>query len=454
MRFSLLLAVVTAAALSACSANRALQPEQIRPLNNNTFFAQNRQVEGLRAALQASPDRPVQVMVLHGMIANEAEYSEELQRALAQRLGLREADDNDSDPLPVHRGYSFTPFYSYQPLGDQGLPLPVSTLRRTAWVDADAPAGAPERLVFHELLWAPLRDQVKQRFISCFESAALRDSPDCPSFSEVRPNTDSPALLNRMLKDQFMVNGFADATLVLGPVGDVLRDDVMLALCALAVDILRPLPGMVPPAQGDRCDLAAVAPTRELREQAAQALVDAKVFGITHSLGSFLILDAQHRFAEFPDEGGGVGSPDNDIVQETLLFLLFDDATVFMNANQVSLLLLARLSPEACERDDRSDAPCPNRLLRRLDPWERPMPMSVFQMSTYVAFNDTDDVLGFELPPFIAESGLNRYINVSVRNPGWSLPGLLKDPDAAHTAYERNPAILQAIVEGFEVQVR
>lgn len=448
MRFLTLLAVAMAAGLSACSANRALQPEQIRPLHYSTGYAQNRPVEGLRAALQASPDRPVQVMVLHGMIANEAPYSDKLQEALAQRLGLREA--TNSGPITVHRGYSFTPYYGREPFSDVEWPLPVSTLRRTAWVDADAPAGAPERLVFYELLWSPLRDEVKQRFIGCFETEALRDSADCESFSASRPNTDPPALLNRMLKDQFMVNGFADATLVVGPTGDVLRDDVMLALCALAVDILRPLPGMVPQAEGERCDLAQVAPTPELQQQAGSALSDAKVFGITHSLGSFLILDAQHRFAQARVEPDGVFGSGNDSVQELLLYWLFDDATIFMNANQVALLSLARLQPEDCVPDEGS-GPCPNRLLRRPDPWDGPPPMT--QMSTYVAFNDTDDVLGFELPPWLADTDTNRYINVSVSNPGWYLPGLLKDPAAAHTAQERNPAIVQAIAEGFEVPV-
>lgn len=449
MRVFRWLAVLAAAGLSACSTDQALRPEHIRPLHYSTGIAAGRPVEGLRAALQASRDRPVQVLALHGMIQHDAGYSAELQLALAQRLGLRRA--SDSGPVPVHRGYRFTPVYGAQPFDGVAGPLPGSTLRRTAWVDAGAPAGAPERLVFHELLWAPLRDRVKQRFIACFESAALRDSPDCAAFSASRPNTDPRALLNRLLKDQFTLGGFADATLVLGPIGDVLRDDVTLALCLLAVDILRPLPGMVPTAPGSRCELAAVAPTPALQQHAALALADAKVFGITHSLGSFLMLDAQHRFAQVRAEPGAVGRSESEVVQETLLFWLFDDATVFMNANQVALLSLARLSPAACQADSGS-GPCPNRLVRRPDPWDGPMPLA--QMSTYVAFNDTDDLLGFELPPFLADTDGNRYVNVSVRNPGWRLPGLLKDPAAAHTAQARNPAIVRAIAEGFGLPAR
>ena len=80
--------------------------------------------------------------------------------------------------------------------------------------------------------------------------------------------------------------------------------------------------------------------------------------------------------------------------------------------------------------------------------------MPLAQMSTYVAFNDTDDLLGFELPPFLADTDGNRYVNVSVRNPGWRLPGLLKDPAAAHTAQARTPAIVRANAEGFGLPAR
>lgn len=179
------------------------------------------------------------------------------------------------------------------------------------------------------------------------------------------------------------------------------------------------------------------------------ALADAKVFGITHSLGSFLMLDAQHRFAQARvQRPAAAGLASADEVQESLLFWLFDDATVFMNANQVSLLSLALLSPAGCQPSSGS-GPCSNRLLRRPEPWDQPSPLA--QMSTYVAFNDTDDLLGFELPPFLADTDGNRYVNVSVRNPGWRLPWLLKDPSAAHTAQARNPAIVRAIAEGFDV---
>ena len=94
---------------------------------------------------------------------------------------------------------------------------------------------------------------------------------------------------------------------------------------------------------------------------------------------------------------------------------------------------------------------CPNRTLRTMNQWfEADMPLA--QMTKYVAFNDVDDLLGFELPPYAADVNIvGPMINVSVRNPGLRVPGLFKHPGDAHTHQDRNPAIIEAIVEGIDM---
>lgn len=140
-----------------------------------------------------------------------------------------------------------------------------------------------------------------------------------------------------------------------------------------------------------------------------------------------------------------------EIEQANLLFAMTDQATVSMSANQISLLSLARLSSSACRTQDRSR--CPNPYLRQRsgtdEPWNKPHGMA--RMTVFVAFNDTDDLLGFELPPFLADTDGNLYVNITVRNPGFILPGLFKDPSAAHTNQARNPAVIEAITEGFKI---
>lgn len=74
-------------------------------------------------------------------------------------------------------------------------------------------------------------------------------------------------------------------------------------------------------------------------------------------------------------------------------------------------------------------------------------------MGTYVAFNDVNDLLGFELPPYIADVDFigTKFVNVSVQNPGLKIPFLFKHPIDAHTRQMDNQAIINAIVEGIAI---
>src|SRR6202008_3397415 len=92
------------------------------------------------------------------------------------------------------------------------------------------------------------------------------------------------------------------------------------------------------------------------RAAAASTLVNQRAFAVTESLGSYFFLDAQLRRMQ------GVRPDDNDLYA----FLMFDLGTVYMFANQVSLLHLGALRA-VCEIDAPESAPCPNRRLDRLE---------------------------------------------------------------------------------------
>ena len=83
-----------------------------------------------------------------------------------------------------------------------------------------------------------------------------------------------------------------------------------------------------------RCDVAAIVRGQTQAQAAGMALSHTAFFAITHSLGSFLLLDAQEMAA------GRRAKEKADQVREILAFSLLDQTTVFMNANQVSLLRL------------------------------------------------------------------------------------------------------------------
>jgi len=446
----LILVAATLGILSGCAGN-ALSPEDIRPLHHSSGPLALERVNGIRQALESSTDAPVRLLAVHGMITNKAGYSDTLQKRLAERLGMQVGIVSEQTPLA--RGYDFVPSYGAQPF-DGVTRLVESSLKRTAWTTS-GPDGRPvERLVVYELLWSPLRDQIKDDFGGCFERGETGGSSRCKSFSTARPNPDPRFIINRALKETITLGGFADATLVLGPIGDVVRDDMTLALCVVASDFLAPGGNALQDARSTRCDLARSARAAGGFDEAMQTLQRRKFLAVTHSLGSFFLMDAQHAFtaAEAQTQGNvcaRAGPACDEQQQGRMLFQMTDPATVFMNANQVSLLSLARLSSSGC-RPVRGKE-CPNPFLRSrsggMEPWNQIQGFP--RMTVFVALNDTNDLLGFELPPYLGDIDGNRFVNVSVRNPAFTIPGLFKNPGGAHTNQADNPAVIEAIVEGF-----
>jgi len=75
------------------------------------------------------------------------------------------------------------------------------------------------------------------------------------------------------------------------------------------------------------------------------------------------------------------------------------------------------------------------------------------QLRRFVAFNDSNDLLGFELQPYLSEASVyGPLINVSVRNSGFSIPWLFKNPKGAHTNHFENEVIINAVTEGFDLK--
>lgn len=435
-----ILVVAMTTMISGCVPQYHIKKTEIRPFYNSNA----KRVDGLRQALLDSSDSPLRIIVVHGMITSEPKYSENLQQRLAETLGLI-LGKREEYPTYIYRGYDFIPFLGPQPF-DGVIHLKASEVRKSTWVD---PSNLnADRLVIYEVLWAPLRDEVKNHFFACFESRSIDPGKKCSTFSKAERNSDYRTIINGALKDSILVNGFADPIIVLGPIGDILRDDITQAICMIASDTLIAGGFNLKQAQNMRCDLSSVIQDRESNQVAAQVLGKTKLFAMTHSLGSFLFMDAQQRFAQArARKSREISQLSKDEIQESLLFSLTDTSTVFMRANQIALLQLGRFSAEGCKPYN-NESECPNRLLRdRADVMKKDMPLN--SMTTYVAFNDVNDLLGFELPPYLADTSLfGTLVNVSVQNPGLTVPFIFKNFGAAHIGHEDNPAVIEAMVEG------
>lgn len=449
----MLLPILTLFVLTGCAAQTDFQEEDIRPLPFSIPYSVDYiegtegpllHIDGFRQALINSPKQPVRVLVIHGMITDEAGYSEGMQKRIGKRLGLK-LIAGSYDDIEINRGYDFTTYIGPAPVGKEPK---LSKLRKYVWFDEQRPEIP--RLIYYEVLWAPFRDQVKNEFLACFESRSV--DQDCLPVKGKR-NSDSRTLINGLLKDEIMIDGFADPMILLGPLGDIIKDDIMLANCIVARDILDNTNETFKRFKEERCNLSSYVIDEKTYQDTASILLETPFVAITESLGSFLYLDTEQRFSQAATLENELRKKNgrelnSEELQDSQLFNLYDQRTVYMMANQISLLLLARYTAENCYSDTDEEGKCPNRLLRnRTEPLD-----PITARSTYVAFNDANDLLGFDITPNLQYTGTyGKVVNISVRNPGFSIPFLFKSPSAAHKNHADNPAVIKAVVEGIEI---
>jgi hypothetical protein len=511
--------------LAGCM-SRPIKPEDIRPIptkiNTLTNATQTSpKLTGLRAALDnqsRTSKQPVRILFVHGMLTNEEDYSLPTQRALAVQLGFCKSIKNcepekpnpDTDRYPLPRGYNPEMQFFGQSLeaafpknSDGNVKAPESIITKYIWRRGDKPA-----LIVYSLFWAPTRDWVKNSLLGCFETYEAIESRNskakppkamnkiCPpagTFGAIR-NTDRRLLPNKLLKDDLMVAGFGDAVTVVGAGGAVLEDDVQLAYCVMANDILsdpiqeaailktaseeagkslsslattkdrddatkqklqQSIGGLTAKsfalqvkAEDQRCSLAAL--TNDRTKRLETALIETPFFTVTESLGSYLTLKA-HLSRQIDFSTRRSGSADKSV-----FFALLDKATIYMHANQISLLALTDLRARCIVSVPNNDCPISDPRIYQIDEPNLLIPNSV--KTNVIAFNDRSDVLGYELPPYLGQTGyFENLLNVSVSNPALTLPGavvvvpfLIKNPLGAHTNQYNNPAIIEFMVDGFD----
>lgn len=429
-RLFLLLAVLAGLACHSAGGPKA---EDIRPIPADSPHVA---VAGFLDAFD-SVNR-VHVLVIHGMVTRDTNYSSRLQEKIGRRLALRRDGATVTDT--VFRGYDFETF-----LGRTGVALarPQAEFRTTPW--AGVIEGKAVQLVFHELLWAPFRDVIKRELLACFENAEPENVEGCPSYGGATPNFRLRTLVNGKIKESLMIDGFADATIILSPLADVIRDDVDLAMCLAA----RGIADDPRPAAGERCAL----PGSSLAKRGTPP--GTRFFVVTESLGSFLLMDGQSRAAQ-TDDSASAGFM---TAEAAVPYSLLNGATVFMFANQISLLGLARTEFN-CVPETAEIGPCRRRAQPRegrglffdlpIAPGGDENKLFSGRTTTYVAFNDTDDFLGYDLQPVAGKAfPFGRLINVSVTQPAVRWLFAFKNPVRVHTAQVDNETIINAIVDGF-----
>lgn len=441
------------AALSSGCAQRSLDRDAVA-FSSAPSAQTGETVIGLRERFDrmAGPDAVMRILVVNGMATDAHGYSFELQQEIAERLGEPHcaADRRIAlDPPAFIAGH----------IDGERLEFPPATMRVTQWSSG---RSEPTKLIFYETLWTPYADAFTDEFLAPFETDLRFGSnpewipcggePERLSDAERRVegrNRPPRALLNALMKDDVMVAGLTDAVLSVGPLGAAARDAIRQSICLMAADALE-----LPPRPDDapRCQLTRETLDRFGGADGVAAHLGMREFAyLTYSLGSFMLLDSLDEFRLWP---GDLGSPE---LTCQLMEPLLNETPVYMFSNQVSLLLTAH--PHfGCDPDGSCDlyGEFGGRRLLLADPRDREREGDGSQACRIdtrlevVAFNDPNDIMGYRVPDFLAESPLiERVVNVRVRNPSFWVPGLLANPVAAHSNHGNNPAIIEFILEGW-----
>jgi hypothetical protein len=245
-----------------------------------------------------------------------------------------------------------------------------------------------------------------------------------------------PALINTYLKREVMDGGLSDAAAYAGPAGALVRAGIGSVLCTMARD-----------AAGLGFDPGTA---RSLRDCGGDLSTgpDVEFSYVTHSLGSRMLFDV-------------LAPPDDEPVRAEAPratargFLLERGRTVFMAANQVPLLAVARIELSGDPAADplksarvAGPAPSSNSLRRMLEAKRvlsgvpTPGLAPAADALQVVAFQDPDDILGFRVSD--AYKGDVEFVDVTHRNIGQVL-WLFTWPPGAHDR-EVSKSVLQKLM--------
>lgn len=257
------------------------------------------------------------------------------------------------------------------------------------------------------------------------------------------------AAINRYLKNEVVNKGLGDAAGYLGPLGELAREGVRGAVCAMmmtaAKQAVATQPVRLRPSQPGAAMTAGPAGSECLASLVNIELpAEAEFNFVSHSLGSRMLLDALAPYAAHRDL---LQTPEDDFAKARLAR---KTRTLFMAANQVPLLGIGRVRVRELSDNRTGEQPC--RTGSFLD--FRCVPPGVggelksgaarpsYIQLDVVAFMDPDDLLGYQADSAMLGLGHSgdgesqdlanvRFTTVRHRNASQIL-GLLTPPGAAH----------------------
>lgn len=375
---------------------------------------------GLTSIASGSPQKPLRILLVHGMGTTTEDAFDQLMSEIAAKLGLTQRRPAVLESTSSTSGTLMRP--NPIPIPIPGVPANAQALLYS--YDFGKSPDGPSRLSVSFLLWSPLTSAIKGADL------AETGAPARQAFSN--------------FAKEFIQDKLGDVVLYGGAYRErIMRPTVEAALC----DFI----GGAPSPDGMSCSGG--------DDQTPTAI-------ITHSLGGYMVMDAIDE--ELTRNAGAQILNEETAAAKVLRSMQL----IYMLANQLALLDMTTIasypSPEPQSESVKPGQQAPQiptgrRLLDRFSsewasikrsPYRAPFVGRSASLQI-VAFSDPNDILSYlvrhddlGLPSDDADSGNRYFTNVYMPNEEIEVPFLFSDPFGAHTGYLTNKAVIDLLVCG------
>jgi len=452
-------------------------------------------IQTIGDALKASDQRPVHILYIHGINSLGSDDSRVFRESICSREHLCESDwQNAGTEYPDQGAFALdAPAPTLQYLG---VPIWTNDNQAKQW-RASAPfvthyvvrlRGHNAILVVDEINWWPLVVKLKCQRIVPDDARLAGPNPSTLGFCSLPTKSDQEnpqrftdyqwiseqdagdlahlpnraVLINRQLKTGLEDWGFSDVLLGVGPLRPIIEEGIRQLIAKSAA--------FDPRASADTTSVHKGRQAYNWQEHLANGKSDDQVFvAVTHSMGSFLLLDTldldtANRTRVAPE----ANTPQqNSTEDQALRYVAERTSLIYFFANQVPILELANLktdsgaapaasgTPPATSGQDIATAPgaapvsAPSETAL-ISQWAQvhaafeqrlhPNDASAQTKMQIVAFSDPSDLLTWRVPKLRDVNVVNIYVQNALH-----LFWLFESPIRAHDGYASNRSVMQVM---------
>lgn len=340
----------------------------------------------------------LKVLMVHGVGTHIPGYSTEFQEKLAAELQLPVRSSRYKEIHLVNKDYP-------------GQDLGVLRVKRMLNQDQS------REMLFYEMTWSAITNPEKE--------SLKYDTSGAYSFRR--------ADVNQMLKE-FSNDTSPDPMIYLGKSRGKILASFRTAFCWMVGQDWSALPDY----SESECHLT---------QQAINHLPSDEYAVVSHSLGSRIVIDGMHSFAQLVAKAtnGELSQLESSLAKGFVAGFQQKTIPFYLMSNQLPLLEMGEEPPEVVNQQDKYCVAGSENYQQRL-----------VNKTSIIAFSDPNDLLSYAIPQYFAENNLDSRLCAEITNINVNVAhvidmfgfGKFANPLTAHTGYDSDDRVVALIANG------